>query len=167
MTDLTTIEISKEDLKFSAAHFTIFSATERERLHGHNFSVHLSLTAPVGPNGMCFSYVEIKNRMRRLCRDLDEYMILPADSPYLAISEDGDNYVVDFSDERMLFLKADCLLLPIRNTTVEEYSRYLLTQLCLDRAFIDENDVRRLVVKVSSGPGQWGSADWDSDVDAA
>ena len=29
---LTTIEISKEDLKFSAAHFTIFSATERERL---------------------------------------------------------------------------------------------------------------------------------------
>ncbi|MFQ3201702.1 MAG: 6-pyruvoyltetrahydropterin/6-carboxytetrahydropterin synthase, partial [Zhongshania sp.] len=27
----TSIEISKEDLKFSGAHFTIFSATDRER----------------------------------------------------------------------------------------------------------------------------------------
>ncbi|MBT8446689.1 MAG: 6-pyruvoyl tetrahydropterin synthase [Gammaproteobacteria bacterium] len=162
MTELTTIEISKENLKFSAAHFTIFSATDRERLHGHNFVVHLSLTAPVGPNGMCFSYVEIKDRMRRLCHDLDEYMILPAESPHLEISEEGNSYVVEFADERMLFLKSDCLVLPIRNTTVEEYSRYLLTELCRDRAFIDDNDVRSLVVKVSSGPGQWGSASWDN-----
>ena len=34
MEELTTIEIDKENLKFSAAHFTIFSGTERERLHG-------------------------------------------------------------------------------------------------------------------------------------
>ena len=68
----TCIEISKEDLKFSGAHFTIFSATERERLHGHNFKVSLLLTADVGDNGMCFSYVEIKTRLRKLCAQLDE-----------------------------------------------------------------------------------------------
>ena len=52
--EFTTIDILKEDIKFSAAHFTVFSATERERLHGHNFHVGLSVTAPVGSNGMCF-----------------------------------------------------------------------------------------------------------------
>ena len=34
----TCIEISKEDLKFSAAHFTIFSATDRERLQWSQLS---------------------------------------------------------------------------------------------------------------------------------
>ena len=30
---LTTIELEKEAFHFSAAHFTLFSATERENLH--------------------------------------------------------------------------------------------------------------------------------------
>lgn len=158
---LTTIEISKEDLKFSAAHFTIFSATERERLHGHNFKVSLDITAEVGPNGLCFSYVEIKQRLRALVATYDEYLILPADSPYLQIDEDGDNYRVSFNGEEMCFLVADTLLLPIRNTTVEEFARLLLERLLEDSAFIDGNGIQKLVMKVSSGPGQSGSATWE------
>ena len=38
----TTLELYKEEMKFSAGHFTIFSATERENLHGHNFSVYVA-----------------------------------------------------------------------------------------------------------------------------
>jgi GTP cyclohydrolase I len=37
----STLEVGKEDMKFSAAHYTIFSATERERLHGQVVSVRL------------------------------------------------------------------------------------------------------------------------------
>ncbi len=158
----TTIEISKEDLKFSAAHFTIFSATERERLHGHNFRVSLALTAPVGDNGMCFSYVEIKRRLRKLCATLDEYTLIPAQSPYLQIDEDGEFYRLQFNGERMMFLKSDTLLLPLRNTTVEEYARYLLQQLLSDNAFVAGNQILALEMKVSSGPGQWGSARWQA-----
>ncbi len=158
----TTIEISKEDLKFSAAHFTIFSATERERLHGHNFRVSLALTAPVGDNGMCFSYVEIKRRLRKLCATLDEYTLIPAQSPYLQIDEDGEFYRLQFNGERMMFLKSDTLLLPLRNTTVEEYARFLLQQLLSDSAFVAGNQILALEMKVSSGPGQWGSARWQA-----
>ena len=159
----TCIEISKEDLKFSAAHFTIFSATERERLHGHNFKVSLLLTADVGDNGMCFSYVEIKKRLRKLCAGLDEYTLLPSESPYLRIAEEGDYYIAQFDGERLMFLKADTLLLPLRNTTVEEFARYLLQLLLGDAPFIETNDIRELTMKVSSGPGQWGSANWVRD----
>ena len=37
------IEIAKQALNFSAAHFTIFSQTEREDLHGHNFRWNVNL----------------------------------------------------------------------------------------------------------------------------
>ena len=159
----TCIEISKEDLKFSAAHFTIFSASDRERLHGHNFRVSLDLTAEVGDDGMCFSYVEMKKRLRKLCATLDEYVLLPGQSPYLTIAEQGNYYCAHFNGEEMLFIKADTLVLPLRNTTVEEFARYLLERLLEDAPFIDGNEISSLVMKVSSGPGQWGSASWTRD----
>ncbi len=157
---VTCIEISKEDLKFSAAHFTIFSATERERLHGHNFRVSLDLTAEVGENGMCFSYVEIKRRLRALCAALDEYTLLPGESPFMRIQQEGDFYRAQFNGEQLPFAVSDTQVLPIRNTTVEEFARYLLEQLLADAAFVRGNDIYELVMKVSSGPGQSGSASW-------
>jgi len=160
MEQLTTIEISKEYLKFSAAHFTVFSATDRERLHGHNFRVSARVTAPVGPNGMCFSYRILKEKLEALCASLDEYLLLSADSPHLRITEEGENYRVDFNGETMRFLRIDTLLLPVRNATVEEYSRYILERLLDDRELIDGYDIREVGIKVSSGPGQWGSARW-------
>lgn len=156
----TCIEICKEDVKFSAAHFTIFSSSERERLHGHNFRVSLALTAEVGEDGMCFSYVEIKKRLRSLCAALDEYTLLPSLSPHMKVCEQGAYYRAEFNGEELLFLKADTLLLPLRNTTVEELARYVLERLLEDASFIQGNAISELVMRVSSGPGQWGSARW-------
>jgi 6-pyruvoyltetrahydropterin/6-carboxytetrahydropterin synthase len=163
--EFTTIEIQKEDIKFSAAHFTIFSATERERLHGHNFHVQLAITVPLGDNGMRFSYKEVKDRLRSLVATLDEYVLLPALSPFLRVRDEGAIYCVEFHDETMQFLKADTLLLPVRNTTVEEFARYLLQQFLRDHDFITGNAVQKLVLKVSSGAGQWGSAQWVANAD--
>lgn len=161
--DTTTIDISKEDLKFSAAHFTIFSATERERLHGHNFRVALSVTAKVGDNGLCFSYDQIKKRLRALCASLDEYTLIPAHSPHLTVDEEGDYHRLTFDRDVMYILKKDALVLPVRNSTVEEYARYLLTALLSEDAFFAANGIVAMTMKVSSGPGQWGSASWCAD----
>ena len=160
MTRYTTLEIAKEYLKFSAAHFTIFSATERERLHGHNYTVHALITAPVGDNGMCFSYGILKHKLAQLCEALDEYVHLPAQSPYLQVDEEGDSYRVGFNGEQMLLLKSDVLVLPIRNATVEEYAYYLLQQLLSDEELVGERQLERIELKVASGPGQSGSSVW-------
>jgi len=160
MEHLTTIEISKEDIKFSAAHFTIFSATERERLHGHNFAVQLAVTAPVGADGICFSYKDIKTRLRNLCDELDEYTLIPALSPHLRITEEREFFMVRFNQENIPLLKTDTLLLPMRNSTVEEYARYLLERFVGDASFLQERHIRSVVMKVSSGPGQSGSSHW-------
>lgn len=160
MPNLTTIEISKEDIKFSAAHFTIFNATERERLHGHNYAVYLAVTAPVGDDGICFSYKDVKSRLRELCQSLDEYTLLPQYSPYLRIEVDAEFYMAWFNDEKIPLRKSDTLLLPIRNSTVEEFARYLRDQFIGDESFVKQRGICAVVLKVSSGPGQSGSSAW-------
>lgn len=157
MERLTTLCIDKEAHKFSAAHFTIFSATERERLHGHNYSVSARIVAPMGDNGFSADYNVYKRRLKTLCDSLDEYMILAADSPYQDISEEADNYLVTFADDRMRFLKKDTLVLPITNATVEEFSHYLLAQLI---EASEGEDLREVELCVASGPGQKGCALW-------
>lgn len=157
MEQLTTLYIDKESHKFSAAHYTIFSATERERLHGHNYSVSARIVAPMGDNGFAADYNVYKNRIAVLCEALDEYMVLPAQSPYQTIREEGDSYLVRFADEEMRFLKSDTLVLPLRNATVEEFSRYLLDQLVAASA---GDDLREIELCVASGPGQRGCALW-------
>lgn len=158
---MTRIDISKENLKFSGAHFTIFSATERERLHGHNFKVRATITAEVDENGMCFNYQEIKSRLRHQCELLDEYVLLPGQSPHVVIDEDNNHFRLQFNNETMYFLRSDTQILPIRNTTVEEFSEYILNQLIHADRFFFENNVQSMIIGVSSGDGQWGSSSWE------
>jgi 6-pyruvoyltetrahydropterin/6-carboxytetrahydropterin synthase len=157
MTRLTTLYIDKESHKFSAAHYTIFSASERERLHGHNYSVSARIVAPMGDNGFSADYNVYKNRLKTLCDELDEYMVLAADSPHQTIEQQGDNYLVRYADEEMLFLCSDTLVLPILNATVEEFSHYLLGKLLEASA---GDDLREIELCVASGPGQKGCALW-------
>lgn len=157
MARLTTLVIDKESHKFSAAHFTVFSATERERLHGHNYSVSARIVAPMGDNGFAADYNVYKKRIKTLCDSLDEYLLLPTNSPHLNVREAGDRVHVEFNGESMEFLRADTKLLPITNATVEEFAHYLLLgllELCRGEALAE------LTVCVASGPGQKGCADW-------
>lgn len=159
MERLTTLYIDKESHKFSAAHYTIFSATERERLHGHNYSVSARIVAPMGDNGFSADYNVYKGRLAALCEALDEYMLLAGESPYQQVEEAGACFRVTFAGEEMLFLQSDTRVLPIRNATVEEFSHYLLQRLLEDSA---GEDLREIELCVASGPGQKGCAIWRS-----
>lgn len=158
---LTRIEISKEYLNFSAGHFTILSATERENLHGHNFQVRCNVTAAVGANGMAFDYVDLKRVLREICDSLDERVLLPELSPYLRLERQEAQLVALFADERIPFLERDVLLLPVRNVTIEELAPLLLARL-RDRRELAGADVRAIELGVSSGSGQWAFARWES-----
>ncbi|MDG1125810.1 MAG: 6-carboxytetrahydropterin synthase [Pseudomonadales bacterium] len=157
----TTIEISKEYLHFAAAHFTLFSATERENLHGHNFQVTLDADAPMQDDGLTFDYNILKKAVKQLCDQLDEQVLMPTRSPYLEIDEQDDYTYVVFNGERIPFLQRDLTLLPIRNITVEELAQYLLAKL-LEREDIKALDIDNMLLRCASGEGQWASAKWSS-----
>lgn len=156
------IEISKQALNFSAAHFTIFTATEREDLHGHNFQVECELTSPIDDNGLIFDYALIKKVVKELCDEIDEKTILPERSPFLSLEEEGPYLIAVYADERIPFLPRDVVTLPIANSSVEELSHYLLERL-LAHEEIAKQDIREMIVKVSSSPGQNGSATFVSN----
>lgn len=161
MDRLTTINLHMQALKFSAAHFTIFSATERERLHGHNFGVSATITAPVGENGLTCDYGIFKRKLKNIVDQLDEYTLIPNISPHMTIQEEGDYFHLHFNNEIIILLKSDTLLLPIRNCTVEEYSFYLLDKICEDSTLLKEHNIQKISIAVSSGPGQSGSTTWN------
>lgn len=161
---VTTIEISKDYLHFSSAHFTIFSATEREDLHGHTFYVTATVTAAVGANGLAFDYNLLKNKLKVLCDSLDEKVLLPEHSPHLTIERarllgDVEYIIAGFNGEQLPFLPRDVLLLPVRNVAVEELAPWLLEQVHSD-ATIAALDIDHILLRVSSGPGQWAGANW-------
>jgi 6-pyruvoyltetrahydropterin/6-carboxytetrahydropterin synthase len=156
---VSTIEISKDYLHFNAAHFTLFSASEREDLHGHTFYVRASVDGPVGDDGLAFDYNLFKSALKSLCDELDEKVLLPERSPYLTLERCEGYVVAHFADERIPFLPRDVVTLPLRNITVEELAPWFLERLRA-RSDVAALDISRLEVRVSSGPGQWASTQW-------
>lgn len=160
MSYLTTVELQKESMKFSAGHTTIFSATEREPLHGHMYAVYLALTTRVEENGMTFDYRYYKRRIHELCQQLNQTFLMPTLSPYLTFAQDDDYYYFTFNHKKIPFLKEDVTLMPLTNITVEELSRWFVHELIKNQEELNKNRIERIVVKVFSAPGQSASHTW-------
>lgn len=156
---LSTIELNKEAMNFSIAHFTIFNETEREDLHGHNYQVECKATAPLSSTGLLFDYAVLKRLLRTMCDEIDEKMVLPSLSPYLEIEQGNDYTYGIFNGERIPFLARDLIILPIANSTVEELSHYFLGKV-LNHPELADAGIVELTVKVMSSPGQGASAHW-------
>lgn len=156
---LISIQIAKSYLSFSAGHFTIFSATRRERLHGHSFRVRAEVLAPVDDNGLVFDYTPLKRSLKKLCDELDERLLLPAHSPHLDINKTATTINACFNDETMTLPSADVLVLPMKNVTIEELAPYFLQRL-LNLPELNLTSAQILTVGVSSGSGQWAECRW-------
>ena len=157
---LASLEIHKEEFSFSAGHFTIFSETEREQLHGHNYYVSLELKKVIADNGLSFDYRYYKKKILALCDQLDRHFLLPENSRYLPIHDEGDYWIAHFNGKKLPFLKEDVVMLPLTNITIEELSHWFLQKILEEKADIERHGIRGITVKVFNGPGQSGGASW-------
>jgi 6-pyruvoyltetrahydropterin/6-carboxytetrahydropterin synthase len=154
------LKIHKEAFTFSAGHFTIFSATERETLHGHNYYVSLALTVEVTPQGLSFDYRHYKKKMRTLCAQLDKHVLLPSQSPYLHLEEEKEYWYAHFNQKKIPFLKEDVVLLPVTNISIEELSHWFLQKIRDNPIEIHHHAIHGITVKVYNGLKQSSSAGW-------
>ena len=157
---LSTIEMAKENMQFTAGHVTIFSATERERMHGHQYSVYIALTAIIKHNGMAFDYRYYKKKVAALCEILNQRFLMPQYSPYMTMEEDETYYYFTFNHKKMVLLKEDVTVLPLANITTEELSRWFVLELTKDKATLDKHHIQKLLVKVSTSHIQSASHEW-------
>jgi 6-pyruvoyl-tetrahydropterin synthase len=135
--------VEKAAFKFNASHF-IVHATERERLHGHNYRATISLSADaIGADGYVIDFGVLKRALTDACKDLDETFLCPTLSPHLdiAILDSGDVPLVPGTlrgpegaklrlrwrndGTEWTFPAQDAVLLPVAHTSAEELARYL------------------------------------------
>jgi 6-pyruvoyl-tetrahydropterin synthase len=144
------VEIDKESIGFSAAHFSIVE-TGSERLHGHNYRVSLRARGRLRDDGTLVDFAVLKQAMRRECEALDHRMLVPTACPQVLVAElPGGEVEVREGNRRFLFPGSEVVQLAVRNTTCECLAEYLVHQL---RRRLGDLPLR-LEVTVDESPGQ-------------
>lgn len=143
------LHLSKQSMKFSAAHTTVFPDGSRERLHGHNY--HVSCTLELHE----FSFIpfaQFKKIVKQCCEAWDEKVLLPAKCRFFKLKADSSNEMeFTLCDRRYVLPKEDVELLPVENITSEELSRLLAEKIS------KEIQVKKIKVTVEETEGQGAS----------
>lgn len=146
------IRLSKEDFKFSAAHFTLFPGGRAELLHGHNYRVRIRLGGRrLDAVGLLVDVGVVKRRIRASCAALDERTLIPADTKRLEVSRDGAAVEVRFEGRSYRFPEDDVVLLPLENVSIELLGRMLWREIAPE---LDGTPVEELTVEVEETAGQ-------------
>ena len=152
------IDIHKDYLKFSAAHFLIFPDGSAERLHGHNYKVYVDVETELDPHGLVINFKEIKPLIREIVDELDEYLLIPGRHPVLTCEARDDGLSeICYRERRYLIPTDEIRVLPITNSSAENLANYVAETL-LER-FGRRFDGRRpaaLTVAVEETPSQRG-----------
>ncbi|MEE2775612.1 MAG: 6-carboxytetrahydropterin synthase [Acidobacteriota bacterium] len=146
------IVLTKEDFKFSVAHFTVFGPTTAEVLHGHNYSVSVRVAGESTDNlGLLLDLSAFKTEIRRVCGSLDSRTLVPTECPLVEVGAAADAVDVRFGDLAYRLASESVVLLPIRNTSIEELALYFWQQLAPS---LSGTRARGLSVEVAETAGQ-------------
>jgi 6-pyruvoyltetrahydropterin/6-carboxytetrahydropterin synthase len=143
------LELSRADIGFSAAHFSIHQG-QSERLHGHNYRVSLQVRGTIDDEGTVVDFAALKQVLRGLCSELDERMLVPTRSPRIRVEETADGVHLSEGARHFLIPRGDAVLLPVVNTTCECLAAHLLGEL---REQLGRTGYR-LELRVEETPGQ-------------
>ncbi len=160
MTPTFALRLGKQDFKFSVAHFTIFGPGRAEPLHGHNYRLALEVEGEgVDELGLLADCARLKRAARAACAALDDKVLLPEESPYLAIGRSGEKsgargegtVAVRFADREYRFPQGEVLFLPVANVTMELLARWAWERLA---KVAKGGAVTSLMVEIEETPGQ-------------
>jgi 6-pyruvoyl-tetrahydropterin synthase len=148
------IHVTKENLKFSAAHFIAYPGF-REPLHGHNYQVGVRVEGRLAASGYVLDFGLIKKLTKQIADRLDERTIVPANSDCLTIERSGNELTVRYGLDRFAFPVSDVAILPIAHSSVEELAHYIWKE--VHDALRAQNALSGIIsieISVAEGPGQ-------------
>jgi len=149
------VQVAKENLKFSAAHFIAYPGF-REPLHGHNYQVGVRVEGRLTGTGYVIDFGLIKKLTKEIVDRLDEHTIIPVRSDCLRIEElPGKLIRVRYENDEFTFPAADVFLAPIVHSSAEELARYIWDE--LNAALAARGAlaaVTAMEIAVAEGPGQ-------------
>ena len=156
---LTTLHLAKQNFKFSAAHFLIFDAQRAERLHGHNYQVKVDIGIPQAADLKGTGYFVDFNIFKKFIKDRldawDEIVLLPEKHPDMKFVKKAPSLEVNFRDRFYVFPLNEVKLLPVTNTSVEQFSRLLAEEFLAE---FQKHGVESVQVWVEETHGQAASS---------
>ncbi len=152
------IHVTKEDLKFSAAHFIAYPGF-REPLHGHNYQVGVCVEGGLSPTGYVIDFGLIRKLTKEIVGRIDQRTIVPALSDCLKIDHPNPRQVrVRYDDDEFALPAHDVALLPIVHSSAEELARFIWGELARAlRSCGALGGATVLEISVAEGPGQAAS----------
>lgn len=150
------IEIERELFKFSCAHMTVFPDGTKERLHGHNYYMGITVELADIAFDKMIPFGPIKAAAAALCAEWKEHTLLAAHNPHLQVLRDGDGELeFRLCGERYVLPRRDVLVLPVDNMTVEALAAHAADVL-LDRLapVLHREVVEAIEILVTESPGQ-------------
>ncbi|ANQ09000.1 Uncharacterized protein PCOAH_00034040 [Plasmodium coatneyi] len=141
---------------FNCAHFIAFKGF-RETLHGHNYNVSLKLRGNIQDDGYVIDFSILKEKVKKVCKQLDHHFILPMYSDVLNIQEVKDNFKITCEDSsEYSFPKRDCVQIPIKHSSTEEIGLHILNKVIeeIGLPILKARSVNYMEVTVSESPTQ-------------
>jgi 6-pyruvoyltetrahydropterin/6-carboxytetrahydropterin synthase len=160
MSETFHVRVTKDYLVFSAAHFITYNGNICERLHGHNYRVAADVFGPLDGNRYVIDFIALRDALRAICLELDHHMLLPTQHPLIRVASTDESVEVTFEDRRWVFPRADCILLPMANTTTELLAKHIGQRLLSALADAGQPPPARLRIEVDECFGQLATWDW-------
>lgn len=146
----------KSHITFSACHM-LLRHDKCSRLHGHTYAVHLRIKGIPGEDMLVLDFHLVKRTLRDLVEELDHMTLVPGDNENVRIEKDEDpsyegNLRIDMAGKVYSIPVCDTVVLPLKATTVEEISKYLLERF-MERTILPPV-IQEVAIGVDEGQGQ-------------
>ena len=150
------VQLQKEQLVFSSAHFITFAGDICECLHGHNYGLRAEVEGTLDENRYVIDFIAFRESLAELVKQLDHHMLIAMHHPLILVEAQEQEVTVRFREKRWVFPREDCMLLPITNTTAEEIAWWIATEVRKKLYPKIGGRLTSIEVGVDENNGQWG-----------
>lgn len=135
---------------------TVFPDGSKERLHGHNYYMSLTIELSSIDFASMVDFGPVKEALAELCAEWKEHTLLATENPHFEIVSDNDREIeFRLCNERYVLPRGDVLLLPIDNLAVEPLSKLACDLLRVSmREHLPASVVSAIEVTIEENPGQ-------------
>jgi 6-pyruvoyltetrahydropterin/6-carboxytetrahydropterin synthase len=150
---MTRIHLARAEHRFACAHMTVFPDGSKERLHGHNYTVGLTLELREASFATMIEFARFREILAGLCGELRERVLVAERNPHHEwVRRDGRELEFRLCGQRYVLPADDVRVLPIDNASVEALAGYLAGRVA--EALRETPGLSALELTVEEAPGQ-------------
>lgn len=149
--NLIRMQIELGGAGFSAAHFVIGHKT-CEHLHGHNWSVRVTVDGDEDDRGLVVDFIELKKILKNICDEFDHRTLIPTNNSSVKIIRKEGRTEILVHNRKYELPDEDVALVPAINITVEELARVIAEK--LKNALLKYKNVYQITVEAKETEGE-------------